>query len=137
MVLSRWLATFRQNFRFRLFVQFTILTAIMTAAFSTFYVSHEIHSYRSQMRREAQLLAEQLAYNAKLPLFAEDRQALANLLSSVAERSRVSTLAIANAEGTIMASLGMRQPGEDDIAQTVPILAGNDSLSPDALLGGN
>jgi hypothetical protein len=35
MVLSRWLATFRQNFRFHLLVQFTLLTALMTAAFSS------------------------------------------------------------------------------------------------------
>ncbi len=132
------LSTFRHSFRFRLLLQLALLTAATTAAFTLFYVSHEISVYRSQLQREAQLLADQLAFNAKLPLFAEDRHALTHLIEDAQQRFPVRMLSIANNNGVILAAVGDPQVGKesDDIALSVMVTAGDREYAPEALLLG-
>lgn len=132
------LSTFRHSFRFRLLLQLALLTAAITAAFTLFYVSHEISTYRSQLQREAQLLADQLAFNAKLPLFAEDRHALTDLLEDAQQRFPVRMLSIANNNGVILATVGNRKEakGSNDIARSVIVTSGDRGDAPEALLLG-
>ncbi|TWJ19873.1 sensor histidine kinase [Geobacter argillaceus] len=133
------LSTFRHSFRFRLLLQLALLTAATTAAFTLFYVSHEISVYRSQLQREAQLLADQLAFNAKLPLFAEDRHALTHLIEDAQQRFPVRMLSIANNNGVILATVGYRQVAtgdSNDIARSVIVTAGDRGYAPEALLLG-
>lgn len=130
--------TFRRSFRFLLLVQLTILTAVTTAAFTSFYVGHEIHTYRSQLQREAKLLADQLAFSAKLPLFAEDRNALSQLIGEAQKRFPIRMISIATADGKVLATAGPtgESDGSSTISQSVDVLSSYGSLAPEAVLMG-
>ncbi len=132
-------SSFRKSFRFRLLLQLTILTAFTTGAFTSFYVTHEIHAYRSQLQREAKLLADQLAFSAKLPLFAEDRNTLAQLITEAQQRFPVRMITIATADGRVLATVGQQESrtGNDSIAQSVDVLSSYGSYAPESVLMGN
>lgn len=133
-------SSFRKSFRFRLLLQLTILTAFTTGAFTSFYVTHEIHTYREQLQREAKLLADQLAFSAKLPLFAEDRNTLAQLITEAQQRFPVRMITIATADGRVLATVGSQQAGtttSDGIAQSVDVLSSYGSYAPESVLMGN
>ena len=68
-----------KNFRFRLYLIFTATIALLTAAFACFYLLTEVNAFRSTLEREGRLLATVLAQNARLPLFAENTEALSML----------------------------------------------------------
>jgi len=88
-----------KSFRFRLYLIFTGAIALLTAAFASFYISTEINGFKSTLQREGKLLATILAQNARLPLFAENREALALLAAGTARYPSVLFVSINNAEG--------------------------------------
>lgn len=133
----QWLTAFRQSLRFRLLLQLALITALTTSAFSLFHVRHEIKSYRMQLKRETHLLADQLAFNVKIPLYAEDRQTLGRILADAQNRFPVKFVSVSNQAGMVLASAGTRQvDDEDGIAYAVDVLAGDDRYTPEALLLG-
>src|SRR5574342_713127 len=99
MSLVQRLSSFRHSFRFRLLLPLALLTAVTTAAFTLFYVRHEIFTSPPQLEPEAHLLADQLAFSAQLPPCAEDRHALTLLLGEAQKQFPVRMLSSANSDG--------------------------------------
>ncbi|GFO63508.1 sensor histidine kinase [Geomonas paludis] len=131
------LPPYAKSFRFRLYLIFTGTIALLTAAFVTFYVLTELNAYRSNMEREGKLLATVLAQNARLPLFAENREALGILAEGTARYPSVLSVSIVDREGKLLAQQVKTQTVAGDVIDMqVPISSPSGVLSPEsALLG--
>lgn len=132
------LPPYAKSFRFRLYLIFTCTIALLTAAFAFFYVLTEMNDYRSNLEREGKLLATILAQNARLPLFAENREALASLAEGTVRYPSVLSVSILDHDGRLRAQqIKSQTTAGDVIAMEVPISSPSGVLSPEsALLGG-
>ena len=132
------LSPYTKSFRFRLYLIFTVTIALLTAAFASFYVMTEINGYRSRLEREGKLLATILAQNARLPLFAENRDSLTVLAQGTARYPSVLSVSISNADGRFVAEArnSKEKPG-DAIEMDVPITSPGQVLSPESVLLGH
>jgi len=126
------------SFRFRLYLIFTGTIALLTAAFALFYIITEINGFRSTLEREGKLLATVLAQNARLPLFAENREALSLLAAGTARYPSVLFVSINNADGLPLAEVkNPRGNGDGAIDMRVAVTSPGPVFSPEALLLGH
>jgi len=126
-----------KNFRFRIYLIFTLTIALLTAAFALFYVITEGNGFQSTLEREGRLLATILAQNARLPLFAENREALALLASGTARYPSVLYVSISNAEGRALTELkNPRDKGGGALDMEVEVTSPGLVASPEAVLLG-
>jgi two-component system, NtrC family, sensor kinase len=127
-----------KNFRFRIYLIFTVTIALLTAAFASFYVITEVNGFQSTLEREGRLLATILAQNARLPLFAENREALALLAAGTARYPSVLYVSISNAEGRALTEWKKpKENGGGAIDMEVEVTSPGLVASPDALLLGH
>jgi two-component system, NtrC family, sensor kinase len=132
------LPPYPKSFRFRLYLIYTGTIALLTAAFAIFYVVTEINSYRSILEREGKLLATILAQNARLPVFAENREALALLAAGTARYPSVLLVSISNADGRLLTEVrNPKNSGGDVIEMNVPVTSPGPVLSPEVVLLGH
>lgn len=132
------LSPFTKSFRVRLYLIFTGTIALLTAAFVSFYVLTEINAYRSTLEREGRLLATILSQNARLPLFAENREALSVLAEGTSRQSSVVSVLIIDQQGRVAAEarkVEVRQ-GET-VKMEVEITSPSSVLSPESVLLGH
>jgi len=133
-VTKKWnLSRYCNSFRFRLYLIFTGTIALLTATFASFYVMTEMKGYRNTLEREGRLLATILAQNARLPLFAENQQALSLLTAGTARYPSVRFVSISNADGRILSSVGNQKNIQNAIEMSFPVTSPGPVLSP--LLG--
>ncbi|HJV35294.1 ATP-binding protein [Geomonas sp.] len=131
------LSSYMKGFRFRLYLISTATIALLTAAFASIYVITEMNGYRSTLEREGRLLATILAQNARLPLFAENREALSLLASSTARHPSILFVSISNADGKLLTEASNRKADVGDaIDMDIPITSPGAVMSPDAVLLG-
>ena len=129
---------FPKSFRFRLYLIFTATIALLTAAFASFYVITEIKGYRSTLEREGRLLATILAQNARLPLFAENGEALLLLAQGTARYPSVLFVSISNADGRVLTEVGTGKGSKEGVvAMDVQVTSPGRALSPDSVLLGH
>ena len=127
-----------KNFRFRIYLIFTLTIALLTAAFASFYVITEWNGFQSTLEREGRLLATVLAQNARLPLFAENREALTLLAAGTARYPSVLYVSISNAEGRPLAEVrNPRDKGDGTIDMKVEVTSPGLVAAPDAVLLGH
>lgn len=131
------LSRYRNSFRFRLYLIFTGTIALLTATFASFYVMTEMKGYRNTLEREGRLLATILAQNARLPLFAENEQALSLLAAGTARYPSVRFVSISNTDDRILSSVGNRKNIENAIEMSFPVTSPGPVLSPEAVLLGH
>lgn len=96
---------FRISFSFKLFAAFTLLTALTTAIFTVLYISSEIDDKRSAYGEKAQILATNLAEIARLPLYAENREALRVLIRDAERHPEIHRVVFSTADGRVLADL--------------------------------
>ncbi len=115
----------RHSLRFRLFLTFSLLTMIITVTVSGFYTFREMRAHRQRTTEKARILAEFLAEDVRIPLFADNRQALARLAVAATRHSRVSGVAIINAQGVVIVQAGQPSPPATDasIGWVAPVVA--------------
>jgi two-component system, NtrC family, sensor kinase len=131
-------SSYLKSFRFRLYLTFTVTIALLTAAFVFFYVMTEINGYRSTLEREGRLLATILAQNARLPLFAENREALSILAAGTARYPSVLFVSISSADRRLLTVVKDRKDNEGDaIEMDVAVTSPGQVLSPEAVLLGH
>ena len=130
-------SAYRRSFRFRIYLIFTATIALLTAAFASFYVVTDVNRYRSNLEREGSLLATILAQNARLPLFAENREALLQLAEATARYPSVLFVSITNADGRPVTEIGREDNHRDDIETTVAVTSPGRVLSPEVVLLGH
>ncbi|WP_226373855.1 hypothetical protein [Citrifermentans bemidjiense] len=132
------LSPFTKSFRVRLYLIFTGTIALLTAAFVTFYVLTEINAYRSTLEREGRLLATILSQNARLPLFAENREALSALAEGTSRQSSVVSVLIIDQQGRVAAEARKVEiPQGETVKMEVEITSPSSVLSPESVLLGH
>ncbi|MCM0081702.1 ATP-binding protein [Geomonas sp. Red32] len=134
---SSRISSYLKSFSFRLYLIFSATIALLTAAFALVYVITESHGYRTTLEREGKLMATILAQNARLPLFAENRDALSLMAADTVRHSSVIEVSIKSAEGQLLTEARSRKEkvGET-IDMEVPITSPGQMLSPEAALLG-
>lgn len=135
---SRKLSSYLKGFRFRLYLIFTATIALLTAAFALVYVLTEVQGYRSTLEREGKLLATMLAQNARLPLFAENREALSLLAAGTARNPSVLLVSITSTDGRLSTELkNSKENLGEAIDMDVPVTSPGPVLSPESVLLGH
>lgn len=99
------LRRFRNSFRFRLFIIFTLGTALITFFLTTTYIMREKNWFRENTTERARLLVAILAGNARLPLFGNDHALLQRLAEETAQQPDVTDVQINNSAGVTVAEI--------------------------------
>lgn len=127
----------RHTLRFKLFLTFSLLTLVICATLSGLYLWREIHSYRQRTGEKAQILATFLAGAVRLPLFADDREALARIVAETAGYAGVKVVTVTTAAGNLVARAG--QPSnlarEATISRDASVRAISSTGSPEEPMG--
>jgi len=97
------LTGFRASFRFKLLAIFTLLTALITFLFSFMYIVTEVRDQRRLAADKAHMLATHLAESVRLPLFAENREALRLLAEDTARYPEIHAVVIRANDGRVLA----------------------------------
>ena len=105
------LSKLKESFRAKLFTLFAIVIVVISLSFTIFFVVHESNSYRKQLVNEGNLLASLLAYNSRLAVFAEDREALQSVAEGVSRDRKVRSVYIFNADGELLAKESKPESG--------------------------
>lgn len=86
----------RKTLRFRLLLFFTILSAVITAVFTAYYVIHQKKTSIEHLQNEAKLILSALKTTVRLPLYAEYREGLASSIAESLENRSVVSIRIYN-----------------------------------------
>ncbi|HEX9080209.1 MAG TPA: ATP-binding protein [Desulfuromonadaceae bacterium] len=129
---------FRASFRFKLFAIFTSLTAIVTTLFIFIFIFAEIREQRRLAADKTHLLASRLASAVRLPLYAENRDALRLLAEETARDPAVHAVVITTNDGRVLTDL--RKPTDlspdDLLTETVEVRSSSLGASPESAIGG-
>lgn len=91
--------------RTRLFIAFTLLTLLISGAFTAVEIFNEISIYRKETAARAELLAENLAIMVRLPLFAGNIPDVSARTSDIAHMRGVHKVSIRDATGHTVVEL--------------------------------
>ena len=124
-MLRERLSTIRASFRFKIFLIFTSLTAVISALFITLYSFDKISETRRHATKEVHLLAQQLADSIRLPLYAEDYQLLQRFAEKTGRVRGISSVSITAADGRVLAGYQVPTTASptDRIGSTVTVLS--------------
>jgi PAS domain S-box-containing protein len=95
----------RESFKAKLFSLFTLVIVVISFSFTIFFVRHESNSYQEQLLSEGKLLASLLAYNSRLPVFAENTEALQSAAEGIIKHVNVVSVAIYGSGGEMLAEV--------------------------------
>lgn len=110
----------KESFRAKVFSLFIFFIVVISLSFTIFYIKHESRSYLKQLVNEGELLSSLLAYNSKLPVFAENREALLDAAEGIVTHEHVVSVKIFAADGHLLAerkmggNTGDTEAGPDD-----------------------
>ena len=99
---TRW-SNFSTSFQFKLFSIFTVSTFVISSLLSTLYIVTEIRQTRRIATEQLQMRAEQLADSVRLPLYAENRDALRLLAEQAAMPPEIQAVVISAPDGRVLA----------------------------------
>ncbi|RNC68928.1 MAG: HAMP domain-containing protein [Desulfuromonadales bacterium] len=92
----------RESFGARLFVAFGVLIVLIILSFGGFYLSDQRTSLRESLMREGAYLARNLAYNARVGVFAENPSMLRGALEGIAQYEGVLAVAVYTRDGRVL-----------------------------------
>lgn len=129
---------FKRSFRSRLFLIFTFFTAVITILFVLLYINGEMRNYNERSSERAQLLASQLAFAIRLPLYAENRAELTRLATELLSSPKVNRIIISNAENRAIVDLTSGNAAKDAILTkaTTAVISSPASPSAESALSG-
>jgi two-component system, NtrC family, sensor kinase len=132
---------FRSSFSFRLFAVFTAMTLLITFAFSIIYIRSEINAQKKRFEQRLGLLASHMSGSISLPVFAENRELLQQIiLDETARHKDISAITIKNLAGNQLGEYRHPTPpsADNQMSTTVDIYSSSLSFSPEtALTGGS
>ncbi len=114
---------FTEKFSTKVFAVFAVFILITSASFTLFFINSQGNSLYENLTRKGRLLAEILAYNARIGVFSESAEMLEVPIEGVFEQEGVLKAAIFNAEGRLLATRetpgkGNRQTPNKGIEET-------------------
>lgn len=110
---------FRYSFRSRIFIAFTILTALIAASFMGIALNNEMKNYRERSDEKAHLLASMLADAVRVPLFAGDLSSLERLAKEMIETSRIAKIVITDHENKELVNLSTPKTAQQEPQATI------------------
>ena len=129
---------FRTSFRFKLFIIFTCLTALITIIFSSLYIVYELRTHRQTDMEKLHMLATHLADNIRLPLYAENREALRQMAEDTARYPDIHGVMISARDGRVLAEY--ERPdisgAGDTLSETVEVRSSPLGAGPDTAITG-
>jgi PAS domain S-box-containing protein len=105
MISPRIFSRLRESFKAKLFSLFTLVIVVISFSFTIFFVRHESNNYQEQLLGEGKLLASLLAYNSRLPVFAENAEALQSAAEGIIKHENVAAVAIYDSGGEMLAAV--------------------------------
>lgn len=117
---------FGQSFRFRLFMIFTLGTALVTVILTSSYILHETAALRTRSTERARLLASVLAANAHLPLFGGDGTTLRRLADEMRQLPEVAEVLISG-HGPAPIEIRSGKAASDTISVSLPVVSRPDN----------
>jgi signal transduction histidine kinase len=130
---------FRSSFRFKLFLIFTLLTGLISAAFVFLLVTGEIRNYKERTNEKAKLLAAHLARTITLPLYAENLPELTRMAKEMAVTPNVAGIIISNSDNRKLVDIktnDTRVPAASLVMATAPVMTASSSPAAEAALFG-
>ncbi len=127
---------FRASFRFKLFAIFTAVTAVVTILFISLFIFAEIREQRWLAADKVHLLAARLADGVRLPLYAENRDALQRLAEETANYPEIHAVVITTHDGRVLTDLHKPTTiGLDDLlSETVEVRSNPLGASPETAI---
>lgn len=92
----------RKTLRFRLFLFFTILSAIITFSFTAYYVAHQKKSSLELLQQDAKLILSTLKTTIRLPLYAEYREGIASCISETMNNKGIVAVRVYNPNNILL-----------------------------------
>jgi|GEM_PF-562950 len=130
---------FRASFQFKLFTIFTLLTALMATLFGSAYIFTEVREQRDYAGNRCQLMAAHLADTIRLPLFAENRGMLLQIIQETSHAPDFHSVTIRTNDGRILAEI--RKPiergGGELLSRTVEVRSTPLGSSPESAIIGS
>lgn len=102
---------FRSGFQLKLFIVFTVITALASILISVLYLSSEIKEKRANARSLLNMQAHYLAESIRIPLYAENSVVLQQVVDEVIQQPEINAIIISSHDGRILA--GMQRPTKD------------------------
>ena len=128
----------RIRFSIKLFIIFTLLTALLTTLLTILYISSEIRDKRAAYGEKAQILATNLAENARLPLYAENREMLMLLTMDAMRQPEIDSVVFSTVDGRVLADFHRHKnaSGSELISKTVEVRSDPLGESADTFISG-
>ncbi|WP_136526251.1 hybrid sensor histidine kinase/response regulator [Geomonas ferrireducens] len=114
------LGALRSSFQYKLFLRFTLFSALITIVCVTLFVLHQINQNKRHAAEMLRLQAHALADSVRLPLYAENTDLLQSHARQALTLPEIRGVEIAAASGRIMVRLGTNA-GADLIQQSVQV----------------
>jgi len=116
MLISRRLTAIRSSFRSKIFVAFTLLSALISILLSTLYITSEIREKRAYLSANLKLVSEQLVESIRLPLYAENRAMLQQMAEKALQLPEIKAVVISSADNRRLVDLhAPDQPGPQSL----------------------
>lgn len=129
---------FRTSFRSKLFLIFTVLTGIISAAFVFVFITEEVLNYRERSAEKAQLLASLLAGSVILPLYSENVTELNRHAAGILSTPHVARILIRSSDNRTLVDIASPAAINDAplVTSSAPVSAVTASPSAEAALSG-
>ncbi len=138
MPLFRHMQRFRASFRFRLLLIFTTATIFIASALVGAFITNQIHLFKSRLSDKAYLLANLLASGVRIPLYAENRDALSQRSIELLDTPHVARIIIHGSDGRVLSDIRSPKIPADSqvVSATVPVNTAPSVLTADSALAG-
>ncbi len=131
------LKTFRCSFQYKLFLIFTLMTALVAALFSALYVVNETGNARRSVSEQLRLRAGALGDDVRLALYAGNRTALSQFARDASRAPLIRRVSIRDAYGRELAGFSPRgDDGSEPIVETVSVTGSPLGFSAEEALSG-
>lgn len=138
MTLLNKLQRFRASFRFRLLLIFTTATLFIATALVTVFIANQVHLFKSRLSDKAYLLANLLASGVRIPLYAENHDALSQRSLELLDTPQVARIIITGADGRVLSDIRSSKVAKDApvISATVSVNTATSVPMADSALAG-
>jgi PAS domain S-box-containing protein len=94
-----FLVSLRESFRTKIFSIFALFIIVISCSFTIFFIHHESGSHTEKLIIEGKLLANILAYNSRLAVFANNHEMLKDAVDGIMPHEHVLAAGVYTADG--------------------------------------
>ncbi|WDN90393.1 hypothetical protein BuS5_03364 [Desulfosarcina sp. BuS5] len=94
--------TFKEGFGIRIFILFTVFTFLVSIGFTGFFMHFQSKAMEQALKNNGKILANILAYNAKIGVFSENIDLLKNPVDGIFQQEEVFMVTVYNKAGEIL-----------------------------------